>query len=204
MCYHLKNEDVPMRIIKRNIDVFDVLVYICNLSLCTGIFPKALMVALITCLFKSGKVNCFENYRAISILVACSKVIEKIVTVQLVHYFKHNNYFTPFQFGYRQGYSTVDAVLTILNHIFDSFDVRETTIGVFLDLSKAFDTLNRNILFEKLKYYGINGIELQWFKSYFSEKSNVLDIKIRNLKCWLQSKGSPREAYWDRFFTLFT
>ena len=94
------HDDVPMRIIKRNIDALaDVSVYICNLSLCTGIFPKALMVAAITCLFKFGKVNCFENYRTISILVACSKILEKIVTVQLVHYIKHYNYFTTFQFG---------------------------------------------------------------------------------------------------------
>ena len=72
------HDDVPMRLIKRNINVLaDVLVYICNLSFHTGIFPKALMLAVIKRLFKSGKVNCFENYRAKSILVACSKILEK-------------------------------------------------------------------------------------------------------------------------------
>ena len=112
--------------------------------------------------------------------------------VQLVHYFKHNNYFTQFQFGYRQCYSTVDAVLTIVNHIYDSFDAGETTIGVFLDLSKAFDTLNRNILFEKLKYYGINGIELQWFKSYFSERKKCVRYKDTKSEMLVTKYGVPQ------------
>ena len=80
----------------------------------------------------------------------------------------------------------------MVNHIYDSFDAGETTIGVFLDLSKAFDTLNRNILFEKLKYYGINGIELQWFKSYFSERKKCVRYKDTKSEMLVTKYGVPQ------------
>ena len=99
------------------------------------------MIAVVTCLFKSLNKNCFKNYRAISILVSFSKILEKVVTVQLVNYFVSNDYFTKGQFSYRQGHSTADAVLCIVNDLYDSNDAGATTIGVFLDLSKAFDSI---------------------------------------------------------------
>ena len=121
----------------------------------TGIFPSELATSIITCIFKSGNIDSFENDRSISILNAFRKILEKIITVQLVQYFVVNNFFTECQFGYRQGVSTIDAVLRIVNFIYDSFDERKIVIGVFLDQSKVFDTLNRSILLNKLKHYGV-------------------------------------------------
>ena len=83
-------------------------------------------------------------------------------------------------------------MLTIVNHIYDSFDAGETTIGVFLDLSKAFDMLNKNILFEKLKYYGINGIDLRWFKSYFSERKQCVRYKDTKSEMLVTKYGVPQ------------
>ena len=119
--------------------------FICNLSLMTGIFPSELATAIITCIFKSGNIDNFENYRYILILIAFSQILEKIITVQLVQYFVVNYFFTECQFRYRQGVSTIYAVLRIVNFIYDSFDERKIVIGVFSDLSKAFDTLNWSI-----------------------------------------------------------
>ena len=100
-----------MKLFKDNIEALaDAVTYICNLSLRTGVVPKNLMIALVTCLFKSGNKNYFENYFTISILVASSKILEKVVTVQLVNYFVSNDYFAKCQFGYWQGHSTVDAM----------------------------------------------------------------------------------------------
>ena len=94
-------DDIPMRIIKENIPTLsDVICFICNLSLRMGNFPKPLMIAVATCLFKSGNPQLIENYRAISILVAFSKILEKIVVTQLMDYFVGNAYFTPSQYGF--------------------------------------------------------------------------------------------------------
>ena len=76
--------------------------------------------------------------------------------------------------------STEDAVLDIVNELYDAFDRSETVIGVFLDLSKAFDTLNRELLYRKLEYLGIRGNELRWFRSYFSSRRQLVrygDVK---------------------------
>ena len=75
---------------------------------------------------------------------------------------------TSSQYGFLPGLSTVDAVSGIVNGIYDAFDRGEIPVGVFLDLKKAFDTIDRNKLLEKLKVYGVEGTELNWFRSYFS------------------------------------
>ena len=131
--------------------------YSVHFILFCSIFPKQLMIAVITCLYKAGDPHNIENYRSISILAAFSKILEKIVTVQVVEYFTNNNLFSSKQYAYRKGVSTSDAVLDIVNSLYDAFDVGETAVGVFLDLAKAFDSLNREILFRKLEYYGIGG-----------------------------------------------
>ena len=94
--------------------------------------------------------------------------------MHLVNYSVSNDFFGKCQFCHRQGHSTVDAVLCIVNELCDSFDAGATTIGVFLDLSKAFDSLNMNILFNKLRYYGIDGMEVRWFISYFSARNQCI------------------------------
>ena len=96
-----------------------------------------------------------------------------------------NDYFARCQFCHRQGHSTVDAVLCIVNELCDSFDAGATTIGVFLDLSKAFDSLNMNIIFNKLRYYGIDGMEVRWFMSYFSARKQC--VKYKGIKSDLLS-----------------
>ena len=171
-------DDLPMQLYKDHVSHLAVVIkYLCNLSLETGIFPKQLMIALITCLYKAGDPHRFDNYRAISILVAFSKILEKIVIVQLVEYFVANNLLSDCQFGYRSNVSTRDAMLSIVNSLYESFDEGHTTVSVFLDLSKAFDSLNRSILLKKLDYYGIQGKELDWFKSYFSERKQLVNCK---------------------------
>ena len=174
-------DDIPMKLFKDNIAALGhCITHICNLSLRTGVFPKQLMIAVITCLYKAGDPHNIENYRSISILAAFSKILEKIVTVQVVEYFTNNNLFSSKQYAYRKGVSTSDAVLDIVNSLYDAFDVGETAVGVFLDLAKAFDSLNREILFRKLEYYGIGGIELMWFKSYFSDRRQYVKYKDVN------------------------
>ena len=106
--------------------------------------------------------------------------MEKIVVIQIVQYFTINNLVCKSQFGFRKRMSTEDAVLDIVNELYYAFDRGETVIGVFLDLSKAFNTLNKELLYRKLEYYGIRGNELRLFRSYFSDRRQLVrygDVK---------------------------
>ena len=153
-----------MNIFKDNIHhLGEIITYICNLSFQEGVFLKRLMIAIVTCIFKSGDPHIYKNYQSISILVAFSKILEKAATNRLLTYFASKNLFTEFQFGFRLGVSTADVILNLVTDIYKSLDLGESTVGVFLDLSKAFDSLNREILFRKLEYYGIRGVEFRWF-----------------------------------------
>ncbi len=100
----------------------------------------------------------FNSYRPISLLPAISKIFEKIIYKQTYNYFTNNQLFLNSQYGFRQGHSTEMASLELVDRIAKDIDAKKTPFSIFLDLSKAFDTLDHGILIEKLKYYGINGI----------------------------------------------
>ena len=101
--------------------------------------------------------------------------MEKIVVTQLIDYFVGNAYFTP-----SLGYLQLTQLLNIVDYIYNSFDSCECTGAVFLDFAKAFDSLDRNVLFAKLEYYGIKGVALNWFKSYFSDRKQF--VKYRGVE----------------------
>ena len=92
------------------------------------------------------------------------------------------------QFGFRKNYSTSHVLIHLINRISSAIDPRETTVGVFLDLSKAFDTLDHQILFTKLEHYGIRDVALQWIKSYFSCRQQFVQVNqtcssMQTFKC---------------------
>ena len=165
------HDNLPMRIFKENLTVISsVITHICNLSLSTGVYPESLMVGKVTCIYKSGDPSLFSNYRPISVLCAFSKILEKLVTLRLVNHFDSHDLFTNSQFGFRAGLSTENAIHSILSPIYDAFESGKIACGVFIDLAKAFDSLDRDILIDKLSYYGIVGNCLTWFESYFSRR----------------------------------
>ena len=149
------------------------LTYIINLSLQTGIFPDDLKLAKVIPLFKKGDPELFTNYRPISILSFFSKVFEKFAYNQPIKYLENNFILYNFQFGFRKAYSTEMAVAYLVNKISEALDRRDHAISIFLDLSKAFDTVNHHIILEKLSHYGIRGSALGWFKSYYHEKTSI-------------------------------
>ena len=92
------------------------------------------------------------------------------------------------QFGFRKNYSTNHNLIHLISRISSAIDQRETTVGVFLDLSKAFDTVDHQILFTKLEHYGIRDVALQWIKSYFSCRQQFVQINetcssMQTIKC---------------------
>ena len=145
---------------------------IINQSLHTGIFPNKLKIAKVLPIYKGNDldINVMSNYRPISILPCISKVFEKIVFNQLYEYFTQNKLFSTSQYGFRDGHSTEFAILETTNRIHDYLNNGLNPIAVYMDLSKAFDTINHEILLSKLNKYGVSNIELNWFSNYLANR----------------------------------
>ena len=99
-----------------------------------------------------------------------------MVAAQIENYLTSNNLLYVKQYGFRPKLSTEMAIHALTDYIYTSFDESKYAIGIFLDLSKAFDTLDRKILLKKLKYYGINNIENKWFDSYLANRPQVTEV----------------------------
>ena len=131
-------------------------------------------IAKVAPIFKSGKKELLTKYRAISVLSCFSKILERIMYNRVYNYLNYNNLHFRKQFGFRKGHSTDRALITLIDSIYDSFNQNKYTLGVFIDLSKAFDTVNHNILIDKLNSYGIKSNSLKWFSSYLSNRKQFV------------------------------
>ena len=147
-----------------------------NQSLLTGIFPDRLKIAKVLPLYKKDNPYIFDNYRPISLLPSISKVFEKVVFKQVYEYFHSNNLLYKSQYGFRADHSTEFASLELCDRIHRYLDEGKVPVTVFLDLSKAFDTLDHEILLNKLNYYGVHNVALNWFKSYLSDRQQYIEF----------------------------
>ena len=114
--------------------------------------------------------------RPISLLPVFSKVLERLVYNRLSDFLKDSNILYEKQFGFRRKHSTSHATAYLASEIYGTLDKAEKSICVFMDLSKAFDTLNLNILIDKLSHYGIRGVANKWFSSYLHDRSQFVEI----------------------------
>ena len=107
-------------------------------------------------------------------------------------YFTINKLFHILQYGFRKGHSTETAALDLSDRIVKELDMGNHPLTVFMDLSKAFDTLDHGILLDKLSFYGIRGVALTWFQSYLSERSQYVDIRgIQSTSLYIET-GVPQ------------
>ena len=150
------------------------LLHLLNLSIKQGYFPNELKVARVTPIFKGGDPMEIKNYRPVSILNIFSKVYEKVMYSRLFDFLNKNNVLYNLQFGFRNKYSTSAALIYLVDKIMTALDKGEFVIGTFVDLSKAFDCVNHDILLEKLHKYGIRGIAHAWFSSYLQNRSQYV------------------------------
>ena len=136
--------------------------HIFNLSIKNGIVPNSLKIARVTPIFKSGDESKVTNHRLISVLPCLSKLLERIMYNRLYKYLVDNELLYEKPFGFQKGHSTDHTIMELVSEISDSFDKNMYTLGVFIDLSKAFDTVGHEILISKLNSYGIRGTNLKW------------------------------------------
>ena len=151
-------------------EISPILTNICNQSIQQGIFPDLLKRAKVLPLYKKNEDFLFCNYRPVSLLPSVSKVFERILYNQMYDYFTNLKIFYKSQYGFRQFHSTELATLELVDRITHSMDKNLLPINVYIDLSKAFDTLDHEILISKLKYYGFDGISLKLMKNYLSNR----------------------------------
>ena len=149
---------------------------IINHSFSQACFPSCLKLAKVIPVYKSGATYLCSNYRPISLLSSVSKVFEKAMHSRLYTYLEKYNLIYELQFGFRQKHSTSHALVSMIEQIKSNLDTGKFAAGVFLDLQKAFDTVNHSILLKKLEHYGIRGRVNDWFASFLKDRKQFVTI----------------------------
>ena len=166
--------------------------HVLNLCFQQAVFPTQLKQANITPIFKKGDPTLFHNYRPIAILPVFSKIFEHILHSRLVAFFDRNNVISSSQFGFRKRFSTEQALGSTIEQISHELDQGNDVIGIFLDLKKAFDTVNINILLRKLHFYGVRGVPLALIRNYLhgrTQRTVLSNFHSHQLHC---SCGVPQ------------
>jgi len=168
-------DEITVDILKQSIiSIAEPLTLIVNASFSTGIVPRLIKIAKVCPVYKGGAKDEFSNYRPISVLPSMSKIFEKLVYNRLSKYLTKLNILSQYQYGFRSNHSTYMALLDFYNKVSKCIDDKNIAIGVFIDLQKAFDTLDHSVLLSKLAHYGVRGISHTWFSNYLVNRKQYI------------------------------
>ena len=168
---------IPIKLLKLIPDL--ILMPLCkiiNHSFQTGVFPDALKISEVIPIHKGGSTGELNNYRPISLLSIFDKIIEKIMHKRLYEFLQEHNILFQNQFGFRKNNLTSFALIEITEKIKETIDNKKYGCGIFIDLRKAFGTVNHEILLRKLEHYGIRGMAQNWFKSYLTNRKQYVSL----------------------------
>ena len=150
--------------------------HLINECLRLSIMPTNWKVGIVTPMPKGRTTTNRCDWRPVSVLPYPSKIIERIVNHQIVYHFECNNYLYPNQHGFRRGYSISTAIFDYVQFLYDSYDSIKSTSSIFVDYSRAFDTIDHNILCKKLHLYGLDNTSLRWFSSYLEDRRQMVKV----------------------------
>jgi len=183
--------------------LIEPLVAIINQTLITGIFPDKLKIAKVNPIYKKDDNTQFTNYRPISLLPVISKLFEKVIYNQLYAFCQNENLFYSSQYGFRTKHSTELAALEIVDRLVNKMDNQETPINIYLDLSKAFDTIDHKILKNKLEYYGIKETSLNLFDSYLTNRKQYVDFQDTDSEMLDITTGVPIYPWASTLYNIY-
>ena len=168
------------------------LTHIYNVSFLTGVFPDIWKVAKVIPIFKKGDRSNVDNYRPISLLSCFEKILERLMYNRMTDFLKKHKILYKLQFGFRENHSTTLALIEVLNEIYSNLDSGKFVLGVFLDLKKAFDTIDHKVLIHKLEHYGFRGVVSKWFASYLSNRKQYTCVNGENSELDVITTGVPQ------------
>ena len=164
-------DDIPPKLLKLTSDaIARPLSFLINLTFQKGVFPNKLKIAKVTPVYKKGNKKEVNNYRQISVLPAFSKIYERAILTRINNFIEQNDILVEYQHGFRQNKSTETALHQFIAKVYKYLDEKYQVAGVFLDLSKAFDSLDHEILLYKSNNVGIRGLPLQLLSSYLTDR----------------------------------
>lgn len=174
-------DEIPMSVIKRSIHIIaNPLTFIMNRAFVQGIFPNDLKLAVVKPLYKKGPHDEIGSYRPISLLTSFSKVFEKLLANRLLNFFTKCKIFSNHQHGFTKNRNTESAIFELIQSVLTAFEDGSLPVGLFLDLSKAFDCVEHNRLLSKLEMYGVRGSQLNLIRSYLDNRRQIVKMKIGN------------------------
>ena len=176
-----KSSDLPITLLKHCANILSpILSKFYNAFMRLGIFPDILKTGIVSPVYKKGNPQLLDNYRPISTLPIFSKIFEKLIYSRIYDFLISKNVLYEKQFGFRKNHSTSHAINYSVKYVSDKIEQKKHVIGIFLDLSKAFDTICHNKLMVKLHSYGIRGNCLELLKNYLLNRKQI--TKFNNIK----------------------
>ena len=172
--------------------VSPLLALLVNQSFQSGVFSDKLKIAKVITLFKKGNPELPSNYRPISLLPIFSKIFEKLMYRRLFRFLEVHNVLYSLQFGFQENHSIDHALVSLTEAIRNTLDNKRFGCGIFIDLQKAFDTVNHKILLSKLEHYGVRGCALEWFRSYLSDRKQYVTVNGSNSNLLSITCGVPQ------------
>jgi hypothetical protein len=177
-------DDIPLDLTKKlSLYVAKPLAIVINQSFQNSVFPDNLKYAEVKPLFKKGDRHDIDNYRPVSVLPSFSKVFEKLALNQLLNFLESNFLFANEQYGFRKGRSTIAAISDLVDEVSWALDGSHSSMGVFCDLSKAFDCVDHNILLGKMELFNFSSESIGWMSSYLENRKQRTVVCKNNVKC---------------------
>ena len=185
--------DIHPLVLKENSNILSRhLTVLYNLSLTEAKFPNDSKVARVTPVHKAGPSDSMDNFRPISVLPILSKIFEKLTLIRMNNFIFQHSILSPCQFGFRSERGTTHAIIKLLSHILPAYHNRVYSVCFFLDLRKAFDTIDHKILLQKLEHYGFRGQCLEYLKSYYHNRKQYVYLNGHRSDVLTVMSGVPQ------------